>query len=111
MLASEQGTAELTKRILESRPTVDYSALPSLATDTLDEDVSAELSLLTRAGFERAIMVDLTDPTIGIPVVRMVIPGMEFRTKHDPLPHGLRSRTRQRLVTQQLTRMILKEQK
>ena len=111
MIASEQGTAELTKRILESRPTVDYSALPSPATDTLDEDVSAELSLLTRAGFERAIMVDLTDPTIGIPVVRMVIPGMEFRTKHDPLPRGLRSRTRQRLVTQQLTRMILQEQK
>lgn len=44
--------------------------------DVLD-DVNLILDGLRKAGLERAIIVDLTNPEIGIPVVRAIVPGLE----------------------------------
>jgi YcaO-like protein with predicted kinase domain len=44
---------------------------------TLRGDLAAILARLAAAGIEEAIWVDLTDPEIGIPVVRMIVPGLE----------------------------------
>ena len=33
--------------------------------------------MLQKAGAKRAIIVDLTNPKIGIPVVRAIVPGLE----------------------------------
>jgi len=44
--------------------------------DILD-DIRLILTRLKRAGLERAIVVDLTNPKIGIPVVRAIVPGLE----------------------------------
>jgi thioglycine synthase len=44
--------------------------------DILD-DVQTLLSKLERCGLEQTIVVDLTKPDVGIPVVRVIIPGME----------------------------------
>ncbi len=45
-------------------------------TDILD-DIRLILSRLKRAGLKRAIIVDLTNPKVGIPVVRAIVPGLE----------------------------------
>ena len=44
---------------------------------TIDEDVAHELDRLKAAGVRQAILVDLTRPELRIPVVRMVVPGLE----------------------------------
>ncbi len=45
-------------------------------TDILD-DISQILTRLKRAGLKRAIIVELTNLKIGIPVVRAIVPGLE----------------------------------
>ena len=45
-------------------------------TDILD-DIRLILNRLKRAGLKRAIIVELTNSKIGIPVVRVIVPGLE----------------------------------
>ena len=61
-----------------NQPAQDFAEIPSLETDSLDLDVQRQLDLLHRNGIDQVIMVDLTKPEYDIPVVRVVIPGMEF---------------------------------
>jgi ribosomal protein S12 methylthiotransferase accessory factor len=77
---------------------VDYTNLVSLETPSLEGDVSTQLSLLKKAGFERVIVVDLTRPEIGIPVARVVIPKAEFRMKAVPHKPGMRARKQLRQI-------------
>jgi ribosomal protein S12 methylthiotransferase accessory factor len=46
--------------------------------DGFDEDIREELSRLAAAGVSQVVRVDLTRPELGIPVVRVVIPGLEM---------------------------------
>ncbi|MEJ1977086.1 MAG: YcaO-like family protein [Acetobacteraceae bacterium] len=55
----------------------DYRAVPSVAGDTLAFDLDAALACLARAGLAQVICFDLTRPDIGIPVVRVIVPGLE----------------------------------
>jgi ribosomal protein S12 methylthiotransferase accessory factor len=55
----------------------DCRSLPSCATPTLRGDLAAMLGCLAAIGLDEAIWVDLTHPGIGIPVVRVVVPGLE----------------------------------
>ncbi|WP_441291247.1 YcaO-like family protein [Sorangium sp. KYC3313] len=50
---------------------------PDRAGATLDDDVTWELDRLRAAGIDQIVAVDLTRPELGIPVVRMVVPGLE----------------------------------
>lgn len=52
-------------------------ALPDFATETLREDLLEVASRLAARGFDQAIVADLTDPALGIPVFRVVVPGLE----------------------------------
>lgn len=54
-----------------------FHEVPTLASDTLDDDVAGELERLHAAGIRQVAVVDLTKPEFGIPVVRVVIPGLE----------------------------------
>ncbi len=56
-------------RRFEDAPTVTY--------DTFEEDVQWLLQRLCAAGISRVIAVDLSEPALGISVVRVLIPGME----------------------------------
>jgi ribosomal protein S12 methylthiotransferase accessory factor len=60
--------------------------------ETFDEDVEWELGLLRAAGIERAVVVDLTRTELQIPVVRMIIPGLEPSHQHVPCRYGARAR-------------------
>jgi YcaO-like protein with predicted kinase domain len=50
---------------------------PDWDSDSLDGDVEWELDRLRKAGVKRAIVVDLTKDFFNLPVVRMIIPGLE----------------------------------
>jgi YcaO-like protein with predicted kinase domain len=54
-----------------------FQAAPDKGGESIDDDVSEELDCLRAVGVPRVILVDLTRPDIGIPVVRMVVPGLE----------------------------------
>ena len=51
--------------------------LEHLDTPDIFEDIQIVLERLKRKGFARAIAVDLTRPELGVPVVRVIVPGME----------------------------------
>ena len=54
-----------------------FRGTPDLNSDSLETDVAWELDRLQQAGIDRVIVVDLTKDVFKIPVVRVVIPGLE----------------------------------
>jgi ribosomal protein S12 methylthiotransferase accessory factor len=55
----------------------DFRHVPSRESDTLRGDVEWVLRRLRSAGIQQVLVVDLTQPEFGLPVVRVVIPGLE----------------------------------
>jgi len=53
--------------------------VPTLAGDTLLDDVQHEIACLEHAGFTQIYVVDLTRDEFNLPVVRVVIPGLESK--------------------------------
>jgi ribosomal protein S12 methylthiotransferase accessory factor len=79
----------------------DCRALPACAGKTLRQDLEAILARLAAAGVNEAVWVDLTDPEIGVPVVRVVVPGLEgpaTRVDSGYVP-GERARRLQRMLS------------
>jgi ribosomal protein S12 methylthiotransferase accessory factor len=64
-------------RIAEQPPARAFASSPSWESDSFGADVAWELERLRAAGLQRAVMVDLTRPEFGLPVVKLVIPGLE----------------------------------
>lgn len=58
-------------------PAIDFAQLRSLAADTFEGDIAAMLAGLRRVGVASAVAVELTHPEIGIPIVKLVVPGVE----------------------------------
>lgn len=63
-------------------PTVDFSSRPNLATSSFNGDIRRVLDTLRAVGIENAVAVDLRKSEIGIPVVRMVVPGLAGSLSH-----------------------------
>jgi ribosomal protein S12 methylthiotransferase accessory factor len=55
----------------------DFTQRPSLASDSFQQDIATLLEALTRVGIDSVVVVDLTKAEIGIPVVKVVVPGLE----------------------------------
>jgi len=71
-----------TAQLAETSKTIDggmrhYLRAPDHVSDNILDDVTWELQQLSRAGIERVIAVDLTRKEFGLPVVRVVVPGLE----------------------------------
>jgi ribosomal protein S12 methylthiotransferase accessory factor len=64
-------------RISASAPTRRFSDVPTWDGDTLEDDVERELGCIRKAGIRRVVVVDLTKPEFGLPVVRVIVPGLE----------------------------------
>jgi len=60
---------------------VELNELPNLATDTIDGDIEIALERLKRV-VNRVIVVNLTREEIGVPVVRVIIPGFEVYARN-----------------------------
>ena len=69
--------------------TVDYATIPSTDTDDFLKDIQNIIAALAKKGLDRVIVVDLTREEIGIPVVRVIVPGLEVFAM-DPQRRGER---------------------
>ena len=64
-------------RSKESSNTVMFSEIKTYLLSDILDDIKLILTRLKKSGLKRAIIVDLTNPNIGIPVVRAIVPGLE----------------------------------
>jgi YcaO-like protein with predicted kinase domain len=71
---------------------ISFSEIPTCASNDLGDDLRGELECLRSAGIKRVVAVDLTRPDFEIPVVRVVIPGLEGDIKHPNYLPGPRAR-------------------
>lgn len=57
--------------------TIRFSEIETYINKDILDDIKLILNGLRHAGLKRAIIVDLTSPNLGIPVVRAIVPGLE----------------------------------
>jgi len=70
--------AKALRRYLETvTPTHRFTDAPNFMHETFEEDVALELASLSKVGVCQAIVVDLTKPVFGLPVIRAIVPGLE----------------------------------
>jgi YcaO-like protein with predicted kinase domain len=62
----------------------DFKTVPQFESDSLDADVAWELDGLRSVGISDVVVVDLTREEFGIPVVRVIVPGLEGPTGVGP---------------------------
>ena len=55
-----------------------FSDIATGDSESFDSDVAWELERVRKAGIERVIVLDLTQPDFCLPVARVVIPGLEI---------------------------------
>jgi YcaO-like protein with predicted kinase domain len=58
-------------------PRRSFLVVPSLESTTIAHDVDWMMGRLAKAGMDQVVVVDLTKPEFGIPVVRIIVPGLE----------------------------------
>jgi YcaO-like protein with predicted kinase domain len=75
--ASDPDAAERAWGLLTSPPdeSVDLRAGESLTTPTFAGDVAALIQALRDAGAQQVVVVDLARPELGVPVVKVLVPG------------------------------------
>jgi len=79
-------------------PTRDFLQVPTHSADTFEADLTWLIERLGSVGIGQVVAVDLTRPEIGIPVVRVVVPGLEAPHDDDdymPGPRVAAARERQ----------------
>jgi YcaO-like protein with predicted kinase domain len=74
--ADREGVTK-TLALMAAPATRRFADCPTHEAETLNEDVSWELDCLQRVGIDEVAIVDLTLPEYRIPVVRVVLPGLE----------------------------------
>jgi len=77
-----------------SKPSRSFVHAPSFESPSLDGDLRWLLARLRAVGIEHAIAVDLSKEAIGVPVVRIVVPGLEgpMEDAESDYAPGLRAR-------------------
>lgn len=56
---------------------IELSQMENKSTASFKDDLEISLDELIKTGIEKVFYVDITRPEIGIPVVRVIIPGLE----------------------------------
>lgn len=87
------GKARIAARLLaEHAPVRDFSAITDRSQVSFTADLEWLLDSLQSAGVREVVSVDLSKSRFGIPVVRVVIPGLEGPDDHDAYVPGERVR-------------------
>jgi ribosomal protein S12 methylthiotransferase accessory factor len=75
----EMGNTAETKawQFMHSKHKEDFHAVKTFENIDILDDIHLLLKSLENVGLKRAIVVNLTNPSIGIPVVRVIVPGLE----------------------------------
>ena len=66
-----------TWQFMKSKNSIPFTEVKTYVNDDILDDIKFILSRLTSNGLNQAIVVDLTNPQILIPVVRTIVPGLE----------------------------------
>jgi ribosomal protein S12 methylthiotransferase accessory factor len=93
--AARAGRTRACRALLESDvPAQSLDDVPSYESNTLWDDIAWTLDRLRGVGVEQVAVVDLTLDRFGIPVVRVVIPGLEgvYKGEHSDYVPGERAR-------------------
>ena len=69
--------SSLTGQINSTKKIIQFSRITTHMNDDIKDDIKLILHSLNKARLKRAIIVDLTNPSIRIPVVRAIVPGLE----------------------------------
>lgn len=88
----DQGLVQRARERLSQQAVRRFDETPTYVNDTFEEDVKLLLDRLRHVGLEQAIVVDLTKPEFGVPVVRAVVPGLETYHHVQGYVPGLRAR-------------------
>lgn len=72
----------------------DYARVPDHDAATFEDDVAWQIDRLRSVGIDQVLAVDLTREEFGIPVVRVVIPGLESVDDSPKYVYGARGRSR-----------------
>ncbi len=64
-------------QFMPSTKKIKFSKIQSFFNEDILDDIKLILTKLKNVGLGRVIIVDLTNPEIGIPVVRAIVPGLE----------------------------------
>ena len=79
------------QRLMKTRaPQRDFRDVPTCEARTCADDLAWMLDRLRAVGIEEVVAVDLTRPEMGMPVARVVIPGLEGPDDHDAYVPGPR---------------------
>lgn len=62
---------------LSNGPMKSFAAIPTYRTDDILDDIRFMARCLESAGLKELIAVDLTRPEVGLPVVKVIVPGLE----------------------------------
>jgi len=62
---------------INNNKNIAFSEIKTYIKKDILDDIKLILNKLKKAGLKRAIVVDLTNPNVGIPVVRIIVPGLE----------------------------------
>jgi len=73
-------------------PARDFGVCPHHDADSFEDDHAWLLARLRASGFDQVVSVDLTRPEVGLPVVRVVVPGLEAPHDDDSYVPGPRAR-------------------
>lgn len=79
-------------RTAADAPTRAFPESPDFESSTIAGDVAWELKHLHAASLRQVVVVDLTRPELGVPVVRVVVPGLEGTHEHAGLLPGSRQK-------------------
>ena len=109
----EAQAARIIRYFSRPSPRRDFRARRSLTTSTFEDDVAVMLAALEAAGITTVAVVDLSRPEISIPVVKVIVPGLECGS-HGGKEVTLGGRGRRRLAELEaldVTRRVQKEQR
>jgi len=96
-------TKRLNRHWFADGDTIEFAAMPSFDSDDFLTDINHVTDRLSTAGLSRVVVVDLTRPEIGIPVVRVVVPGLEmYAMDQDRMGRRCRDARSRRLPRTQL---------
>jgi ribosomal protein S12 methylthiotransferase accessory factor len=77
------------QRLLQTAPAGRFRH--QMQADTSEADLDAALNALSRCGMPQVACIDLSRAEIGIPVVRIIVPGLEGPWVNDGTPPGVRA--------------------
>ncbi|MCL2460545.1 MAG: YcaO-related McrA-glycine thioamidation protein [Euryarchaeota archaeon] len=67
----------INKRWFATDETIAFSDIYHFESDDFSNDISYTLEELAQAGLSQVLIADLTRPELGVPVVRVIVPGLE----------------------------------